>query len=425
MKKNNGISAIIGTAIALTIVFAIVIPLFLYMQSLQSLFMQEANRRLQYELERLNEKLEVYTTICGGWGTSEIEVCVIIFNPGILSVAVPSIYGESYRYGLIREDKNLLIIPGEKRIVKLDKIAFNPNVNDTLKTKLITLRGNSFISKNIIGPRQLPYILAVTVKNMTVGYRYEIKVGMVGVYGCVSEEINQQCGTEAKHEFIPQTFTDKDGVAVFMIAPGNYTVTLRAYDSNSNEVITFETPYLEILDDTVIRLDATHQAPSLTPIPLRVSFPLLRNTVAIMDSDTSQVMIPYIISLGNQSEPLRDVIVRVTLTLEGLNTDQGLSEEVKITRIIPSESIVNYFTITVEDDALSDGQVNPAKLGGHITYTIEILKAKGEYTGNTYSMQEFEKPREEGSIAMCRLYTHEQQEGEPTPQPYQLVCETP
>ncbi len=424
MKKSNGISAIIGTAIALTIVFAIVIPLFLYMQSLQSLFMQEANRRLQYELERLNEKLEVYTTICGGWGTSELEVCIVIFNPGILSVAVPSIYGESYRYGLIKEDKNLLIIPGEKRIVKLDKIAFNPNVNDTLKIKLITLRGNSFVSKNIIGPRQLPYILAAAVKNMTVGYRYEVEVRMVGVYGCISEEVNQQCGTEAKHEFIPQTFTDKDGIAVFMVAPGNYTITLRVYDFYSNnEIITFETPYLEILDDTVVRLDATHQVPSLIPIPVRVSLPLIRNTVIIMDNDTSQVAIPYIISLGNRSEPLRSVKIRITITLEGLNTYQGLLEEVRISRIIPSESIVKYFTIAVEDDAVINKQVDPSKLGGRILYTISILGAKGEYTGTEYSLQDFEKPLEEGSITLCRLYT--QQDRKSSPQPYQLVCETP
>jgi len=432
MKKNKyGISAIIGTVIALTIVFAIIIPLFLYMQSLQSLFMQEANRRLQYELERLNEKLEVYTTICGGWGTSEIEVCVVIFNPGILSVAVPAIYVESYRYGLVREDANLLIVPGERKTIALEKIAFNPHVDDTIRVKLITLRGNTFISKNILSHRQLPYTLAVVVKNMTVGYRYVVKAEVIGEegnrYGCISRDIEQVCEVQATHEFIPQTFTDRDGIIVFMVAPGNYTTSYQIYDFDANEVTQIETKQIEIeiFDDIVVRFDVTHSVPPLTPIPLRVYSLLPNNTVIILESGTMTIRIPYMISLGNQSEPLREITIEICPTgTRGLQPGTDVISK-KITRIVPGESILDYYEITVTDDAEPQ---EPEKYGGIIEYQVKILDAKGEYTSIEYSGEDLERSIAQGSIQICRLYQISQDTGDPE-QPtltyYQLVCESP
>ncbi|MCS7125786.1 MAG: hypothetical protein NZ929_02605 [Aigarchaeota archaeon] len=415
MKINKrAISAIIGTTIALTIVFAIIIPLFIYMQSLQSLFMQEANRRLQYELERLNERLEVYTTICGGWGTSELNICIVICNPGMLSVAVPTIYGESYRYGLIREEKNLLIVPGEKKVVQLEKIAFNPNLNDTINVKLITLRGNSFVSKNIIGPRNLPYILVVTLGKMSIGYKYEVKVEMVGEHGCVSSESGQACQAYASQEFIPQSSLDRNTVAAFMIAPGNYTVSLSVYNFATREIETLSQQFIELFDDTVIRLNATVRGPSLETIPLRIRTSLSDGTVILMQGDETIITMPYVVSLGNQSEPLRNVKITIEVNSVGVSSTLISPGSKMISRLSPGESYYDYFMIQVKDD---DGA--PSKFGGYLEYNIMVKEATGEFTGKQYQESSIELPSLVNKIILCRLY----KEVKETEKLNVLVCE--
>jgi len=407
MKRNKkAISAIIGTAIALTIVFAIIIPLFLYMQSLQTLFMQEANRRLQYELERLNERLEVYTTICGGWGTSDLYVCVVVFNPGILSVSIPTIYIESYRYGLlVREGENgdWVIIPGQRRVITPEdlRLSFNPGIDDTVRVKFITLRGNSFVPKNIIGPRNLPYTLAILVKNMTVGYKYKVKVEIVGEYGCVSENITQTCQAFGTHELIPQTSLDRDALITFMVAPGNYTISIAVYDYMTGQLVSFyRTQPIEVLDDMVVRLDASLEVSQPEQIPLRLRPTISNYTVVVMKNDLETVDIPYAISLGNQSEPLRDVEIRIDVSLSGLNLGREFTPTKKISRILPGETYFDVLQITVEDDAGDD----ITKLGGSITYRIELIRAVTEISGKSYSdTSGFELPSIIGEITLCRV----------------------
>lgn len=402
MKRNKkAISAIIGTVIALTIMFAIIIPLFLYMQSLQTMFMQEANRRLQYELERLNERLEVYTTICGGWGTSELEICTLVFNPGILSVSIPVIYLESYRYGLVIREGAWVIIPGQRRVIGDLRIAFNPGIDDTVRSKFITLRGNSFVSKNTIGLRNLPYTLTIVIKNMTVCYRYEVKVEIVGEYGCVSEDIEQVCQAFGSHRLIPQTSLDRDAVITFMVAPGNYTISIGVYDYMTNQLVSFyRTRPIEVLDDMVVRLDASLETPQPEQIPLRLRSTIPNYVVVMMKRDVETVDIPYAISLGNQSEPLRDVEIRINVSLSGLNLEQDFEHTKKISRILPGETYFDVLQITVKDDA---GE-NVTKYGGSITYRVELIRAVTEISGRSYSgTSGIEVPSIIGEITLCRL----------------------
>lgn len=425
-RRRNAISAIIGTAIALTIVFAIIIPLFLYMQSLQTLFMQEANRRLQYELERLNERLEVYITTCWKEGTTpqEINICAIMFNPGIISATVPVIYFESYRYGLIADNINVIVIPGERKVISISKLAFNPAVEDMVRAKLITLRGNSFISKNTLGLRNLPYTLTILVKNMTVGYKYEVKVNVVGGYGCISEEINQVCRIDGAHQLIPQTSLDRDAVVTFMVAPGNYTVSLIVYDYMNNEKISERlSPPIEILNDIVVRLDAYTEFPLREKIPLRLISTIPNNIVVMMKGEEDTINIPYAISLGNQSEPLRDIQISIKMTLLGLNPGQDFTPEIvkKISRILPGETYFDTFQVNVKDDAGQD----ITKFGGSLTYTIKLDSVRTEISGNTYSDSSgIEIPLIEGKIKLCRLNPTKIQT-EKGEQIYPLlVCET-
>lgn len=422
-NTRKAISAIIGTAIALTIVFAVIIPLFIYMQSLQSLFMQEANRRLQYELERLNEKLEVYTTICGGWGTAEIELCAVVFNPGILSVSIPMIYVESYRYGLIVEEKFLHIFPGERKIINLEKIAFNPAVDDTVRVKFITLRGNSFTSKNIIGPRNLPYTLVVIIKNMTLGYRYQVKAEVVGEYGCVSTDIDQMCQAFAEHILIPQrtivgeNATIGDATLAFMVAPGNYTVSLSIYKSQTGELVSFYRILpVEVLGNMVVWLDASHQVLPLEQLPLRIRSPLPNNTVVVMHGDTETINIPYTVSLGNKSEPLRNIAIQLGVSSSGLSITQIYPSIQNVSRIIPGETYSGFFQVTIQDD--DNG--NATRFGGSILYQILLQSAEGELSHHSYTTTSIENPVVSGKLVACR-YGEIVVENQTLPL---LICET-
>ncbi|MEM1655845.1 MAG: hypothetical protein QXY27_05965 [Nitrososphaerota archaeon] len=98
--SRKAVSAVLGTAIALAIFFTVIIPALLYIQSLQSLFMQEVSRRLQYELERIHEKLNVRLSLALRPGEGYV-IFLIIENTGTLSVNVPTVYLESTGRGLM------------------------------------------------------------------------------------------------------------------------------------------------------------------------------------------------------------------------------------------------------------------------------------------------------------------------------------
>jgi hypothetical protein len=62
-SRRSGISAVVGTAIALMIFFTVVIPMWIYMQNVQTLFMDEVSRRLRFEVEKVNEDVEVTASL--------------------------------------------------------------------------------------------------------------------------------------------------------------------------------------------------------------------------------------------------------------------------------------------------------------------------------------------------------------------------
>lgn len=404
-NRRKGISAIIGTAIALSIVFTIIIPLFLYMQSLQSLFMQEANRRLQYELERLNERLEIYVSLSkniDGFGRRQLYL--IVTNPGIISVAVPAVYLESGAEGLRRLEHSFLISPGQKIIRRLDH-HFSPHIDDEVRVKLVTLRGNSFISKDTIGLRKLPYLLIASVENMTIGFKYIVKVEVSGEseYGCILSEVSQLggsgeiCGTMEEHTLIPYTYTDRDGIAVFMVAPGSYIVKLIVKDLHDNVLFEYEWSILDVQDDVILRLSGPPIA-SPKKIPLRL-YTLSYNTVSILTDDVGVLMIPYIVSLGNQSEPIMNLRLNITINEHiGLSSVTVNQYENVITRIHPGESYVGYFILNVKDD--SAGKF--IKYGGKIRFSISIKEALGEISRRSYPPDHIEVPTISSMITLCR-----------------------
>ncbi|RLG06385.1 MAG: hypothetical protein DRN59_03140, partial [Thaumarchaeota archaeon] len=147
-RSRKGVSAVIGTTIALAILFIIIIPLIIYTQGLQTLFMQEASRRLQYELERIREELEVHATVGPNPVQEGLPLYVLLRNPGTLSVSIPTIYVESDIHGLRRYDVSILLVPGQSIVYELPyRISVNPP--DKVRVKIVTLRGNGFYSEKV------------------------------------------------------------------------------------------------------------------------------------------------------------------------------------------------------------------------------------------------------------------------------------
>ena len=224
-RDRRAVSAVIGTAIALAIVFTILVPLIIYTQELHTLFMQEASRRLQYELERIHQKLEVHATVGPNPVQEGLPLYLILKNPGTLSVSIPTIYVESDVHGLRRYDVSILLVPGQSIAYELPfRVSVNPP--DRVKVKVVTLRGNGFYSEEI-NPQEPPYILLATVSNLNLGYRYQVEVEVVGDYGCVSPGVGsgEICGSRATYSFSAQELGESD-IAAFMVTPGNYSVSL-------------------------------------------------------------------------------------------------------------------------------------------------------------------------------------------------------
>jgi len=393
-RRRSGVSAVIGTAIALAIIFTILVPLVLYMQSLQTLFMQETSRRLQYELERLHEKLEVYASLGKDVIHGNRLLYIILENPGTLSVSIPTIYVESEENGLRKYDVNVFLAPGEK-IESMNLTAYGVSINppDDLRVKVVTMRGNGFYS-NEIGPANLPYTILVSVKNMTAGYSYEVKVQVRGDYGCVSAGLGSGslCSNLASYFIYSQTMGE-EGLAAFMAAPGEYTVNVVEHSPTGGSATPVPSKIIEVFKDVIVNFTIPEiHLPD--KVPLRVFVPAGEIT-HILTARTGAIEIPFQVSLGNVSEPMKNIQVKITITNEiGLDYATLPTDSITINRLSPGETYSSTFTINIRDDTAK---------GGFIEYKIEIQSATGTFTGNTYGKSDLENPTIIQDIIICRL----------------------
>lgn len=399
---RSGISAVLGTAIALVIVFTILVPLIIYSQSLQTLFMQEASRRLQYELERLREALEVHVALGPNVEDSGLPAYLIIKNPGTLSVSIPTIYIESSTQGVRQYDVSILVVPGQTIVYRLPRtVPINPPA--TMRVKVVTLRGNSFYSEEV-NPQKPPYMLLVIVGNMSLGCSYDVEVSVSGAYGCVAPSLNQGeiCSSTATYTLIGQELGG-EGIAGFMVSPGNYSISLTAscqLDGHCGDIGS-EGYIVEVLDHTVV--DFTLREACLPEkLPIRVSLPAGNITII----GEGRVKIPFTIQLGNLSEPINNVNVGIqVLSHPGLSGADPIQENKIISRLAPGESHTSEFEISIQDDS------DP---GGLVRYEIDILEAQGEFTGREYSSSDMVQPSIQGEILVCGIKEVDEGAGETT-----------
>mgnify|MGYP000353686072 CR=1 FL=1 len=394
MSRSKGVSTVVGAAIFVAIVFTIIFPLMLYLNTLHDLYMREASSRLSYEIERFDEKLEIHASI--GLFAGRHALYVLAYNPGQLEVKIVAFYIESKQRGIIPIELSnpMILAPGASMSYH---VPFTIGPDDEVTIKAVTARGRSYIAPETrIGPRRLPYILFVTVENMSLRKWYRITVKTNGEIGCVSQgvSLNEICRAGAEYTIIPpailRLFKANNqtpapiGYAFFHVAPGSYTVNLIevSLDANGNPVEqTMDHERVNVTHgDVHVFFQSEFEKPMTTMTILLAS----NNTVTLLANGTlipphlpeGDIVVPFTISLGNTSEPLKNVNISLSIIqTRSLSVTSPPSRTVSY--MLPSESYSNFFIIHVNDP---DWLLFP---GGWLEYEVTV-SGEGSYTGDNY-----------------------------------------
>ncbi|MDJ0274525.1 MAG: hypothetical protein QXP81_02220 [Nitrososphaerota archaeon] len=290
--RKAAITGVLSTAIGILIFFAVIIPTWLYMQQLQTIFMDEVNRRLIFEAEKLRERVQVEPYI--NPEGSSYRLLVRLTNLSPLESTVTGLYAESSTSGIVRLSENPIILaPAESRLIRTEYLLQCPSPEscEVLHVRASTARGNSFLSAYAIGPMRLPYVLVLSLANLTVSTEYvvtaEVKEGSLG---CISRptstsgEIAPGCTRRVEVARYIEVRSSSEGVNVgreevfyFNVAPGNYTVKVNMVNDQGVLVPVLSlgdlTP-ITVLDDTIVRVNARIDEP--WGIVLRLSSPVSR-----------------------------------------------------------------------------------------------------------------------------------------------------
>ena len=399
-RKSRGLSSVIGAVFAFLIMITILIPLFVYVINLQSIFVDEANRRLQFEVERLNEELEVHATMTIPDAFDQRYLVVYVRNLGALSVVVPTIYVESMVKGLRKINMPPVyqhVLPGQ--VIKfVSDYAFVGN--EKVNLRLVSMRGNNFVApERDLGPTSLPYILSVYVYSLNEGTMYDVTVSVSGDIGCVAlnaTEFSNGCKAYATASKLAINPVDNQMVANFMVAPGEYTITVhrKTWTGSSWGSPSALSPPItvDVKDDLVIRFEDKLNEEEVKP--LRIYSPYSK-FLWLMEGTEKTIQVPFSLSLGNMTEPLRRVNVRFEIVSYDFLSNAVLqSDTMTIERLSPGEIYNGYFNITVVDDD---------EFGGKIRYRMIIENAVDELTESTLSTSDFESPVWVGDIIILTV----------------------
>ena len=397
MFRSKGVSTVVGAAIFVAIVFTIIFPLMLYVNTLHDLYMREASSRLSYEVERFNEKLEIHASTGRPDALGRAPVYVIFHNPSQLEVKIVAFYIESKHRGIlpIELSNPIVLAPGASISYH---VPFTIDPDDEITVKAVTARGRSYTApEDRLSVRHPPYMLFVTVENMSLRSWYRVRVESNGVIGCVSPGIslNQICQENAEYTITPSAilrlFKANNrkpapiGYAFFHAMPGSYTVHLIEVmlDDHGNVVEqTVDHMTLNVTDGDV---QVFFQSEFREPLTMMTILLASNNTVTLIANGTlipphlpeGDIVVPFTISLGNMSEPLENVNISLSIIqTRSLNVISPSSRTVHY--MLPSESYSNFFIIHVNDP---DWLLFP---GGWLEYEVTV-SGKGSYTGNNYN----------------------------------------
>lgn len=249
-RGKIGVSAVVGGVIVLAIFFVIIVPLLVLMQNSYAIFLNEANSRRIFDMDRLSESLKVEVS-----QNNKTKNLVLIFsNDGPVYVKVvrvwaidvarqTSITGEKPCLGE-KDVKSLRLAPGSTNKTEIQKCVIG--FTGIVRFLAVTERGRIFSSNEIylkegrVGDIVFPFTLTVSIINMKKGRLYEVYVMPIGD-GKVSPE-----------KFTHKATAANENVTVaFGIFPGNYSVTL--YENNKPALVGGGNPQLiKVPENTAI-----------------------------------------------------------------------------------------------------------------------------------------------------------------------------
>ncbi len=365
------ITGVLSTAIGILIFFAVIIPTWLYMQQLQTIFVDEVNRRLIFEAEKLRERIQVEPYI-QDVGAGRHRLYVKITNLSPLETTVTGLYAESNIQGVIRLTSDPIVLsPAESRVIRSQYLLQCQSAAscEEVLVRASTARGNSFVSSYSIGPMRLPYVLVVSLANLTVSTDYEVNVTVKeGSLGCIMPSARNelhacdvQVGVRRYVEVRSEARSSSRGVNVgreevfyFSVAPGNYTLAVMMRDEQGGWTPVASigtTAPIQIVDDTIVRIDARSIGPQT--IVLRLSSPITR-VVLFNSTDTSRPLLVNLtffvhydrLSLG----PMINFTVRITISSED-GAGYCSNNVVKVNGTVPGDTVPITFICSFDQNA--------------------------------------------------------------------------
>jgi hypothetical protein len=109
------------------------------------------------------------------------------------------------------------------------------------------------------------------------------------------------------------------------------------------------------------------------------------------------VTVPFLVTLGNNTEPLFNVDVRVeVLNADNLTATLSIpgSGQIRIKRLSPGETYFGVVVFEVTDER--------RYAGGYFVYRISLVGATGQVSLENYSAPDFESAEEFGTVVFCR-----------------------
>ncbi len=356
-RRGAGVSAVLGTVIGLLVFFTIVIPMWIYMQQLQTMYMDSVNRRLIFEAEKLREKLDISITLSSSADSPGQYLPVLnVTNNSPIETTIQAIYIESTINGVLRVSEDPIILaPGERSVRRLN---YQLQPNEVIKVRLATARGNSFVSPYEIGPKKLPYLLMISLTNLSVSSVYRVRVAAEGD-GCVlpssSESNLDYCRAalwvaryvEVRELGSSAARIGREEVFVFNVAPGRYSIMAEVMrnDGSWAPVIPLHARSVVVDSHVLLRFNVTQYS---WPIVLRITNPTPRLIVFnTTNAPSATLNITFVLTYDSAAP---GPTLNATVRIEPVDFTCTGPTEVLISRLNPGDSASATFTCVVPYD---------------------------------------------------------------------------
>jgi len=384
MSKGRGLSSVVGGLIILIVIFSVLIPLLLYINRSTAIVHVEMLSRYNKELEKFEENLEAYSTICMLGGSEYL--CIYVANNGFFAANISAVYvydpesGAPTIYTTLGGNK-ILLSPHQESILTLSPIA----AGEELSVKLATSRGRVLTPPNNRLSLAEPYApLAITLKNLVTGRKYEITltvkdaidyVGNTVKFGCIPDAGG--CIETTSTSFINR-INNENRTVIFVLFPGNYTVRVVEYqwiggswtqtDSQEADI------YLQRLSEAVFSFSGTSGG-----IPPSSAFELGISGPQFVEAGSSFDILLFLRYRMTASEAARDVDINLSVSdpacsfIYGSPTTsldvllQGITEMIRYTLVCPNDGDVTITATVTFTGENTGNQYGPFNLSWFVT----------------------------------------------------------